>query len=394
MNIETSDGRPPDELGGSISHLAEVGQSLAAALAEPLDYPPLSRCTTPGDRVVLALDRDLPDAARIVAEVVDVLVQSGVSLDGITVLRPQAAGDGPLNDPRQMLPAAARRHVALTVHDPTDRRQLAYLAADESGEAILLSRALHDADVVLPIGCLRGQGAAGYFGVHGTIYPTYSDEKTQRRFRCPSSLDPKGNHRRELIAQADRVAWLLGASFSIQLLPAGGGRIARVMAGRSDSVARQGEELYSAAWNHPSSPRGELVVAAIEGGAEEQSWDNFGRALQTAEHFVAADGAIAVCCELAASPGAAMRHLAQAESAAAALKHIGHHRAADTLPATLLGVALRRHKVYLLSRLDPATVEQWDVVPLQNTEELSRLARRYASCTLLSNAPYVNPRDY
>jgi nickel-dependent lactate racemase len=392
VDIETAAGWPPESLEIAPPEEIDVGRSLSSALAEPLDFPPLAQCTMPGDRVVLALDRGLPDAARIVAEVVESLEQAGVGIDGITVLRPQSAREADDEDPRRLLPLS-RRHVALATHDPADRRQLAYLAADEAGEAILVNRALHDADVVLTIGCLRAEAAAGYFGVHGTLYPTFSDEKTQRRFRCASSLESDGQRRGELTAQADNVAWLLGAIFSIQLLPAGGGRTARVLAGRSDSVARRGRELYAAAWDRRATQRGELVVAAIEGDAVEQSWDNFGRALQAAEHFVAADGAIAVCCELADEPGPALRHLALADSPSAALKHIGHHRPVDALTAVLLAHALRRHKVYLLSRLDPATVEQWDVIPLQDAGELGRLARRHPTCTLLPNAPYIHPRD-
>ena len=36
---------------------------------------------------------------------------------------------------------------------------------------------------MLPVGCLRGEQSAGYFGIHGAIYPTFSDAKTLQRFR-------------------------------------------------------------------------------------------------------------------------------------------------------------------------------------------------------------------
>ena len=58
-----------------------------AALAEPLDYPPLSQSTTPGDRVVLALDRGLPEAAAVTAAVVRALADAGVELDGVSILQ-------------------------------------------------------------------------------------------------------------------------------------------------------------------------------------------------------------------------------------------------------------------------------------------------------------------
>ena len=36
--------------------------------------------------------------------------------------------------------------------------------------------------MVLPIGCLRADATAGYFGIHGCLYPAFSDTKTLQRF--------------------------------------------------------------------------------------------------------------------------------------------------------------------------------------------------------------------
>ena len=94
--------------------------------------------------------------------------------------------DAGAENPCRLLPAPLRKRITLLTHDPADRRQLAYLAANEAGEAILVNRALHDADVVLPVGCLRADEAAGYFGIHGALFPAFSDAKTLQRFRGPA----------------------------------------------------------------------------------------------------------------------------------------------------------------------------------------------------------------
>ena len=117
---------------------------------------------------------------------------AGVDPDGITVLRSPSDRDAGAEDPCRLLAATLRERIALVTHDPADRRQLAYLAASESGEAILLNRALHEADVVLSVGCLHGDQSAGYFGIHGAIYPTFSDAKTLQRFRGLGSLNGRG----------------------------------------------------------------------------------------------------------------------------------------------------------------------------------------------------------
>ncbi len=44
--------------------------AVAAALEQPLEYPPLAKTATPGDRVVLALDYGVPQAAGVAAAVI------------------------------------------------------------------------------------------------------------------------------------------------------------------------------------------------------------------------------------------------------------------------------------------------------------------------------------
>ena len=58
--------------------LDDVERAVAAALNEPLAYPALSRCTTPSDRVVLALDHGIPQAAQVTAAVVQSLLDAQV----------------------------------------------------------------------------------------------------------------------------------------------------------------------------------------------------------------------------------------------------------------------------------------------------------------------------
>jgi nickel-dependent lactate racemase len=394
IELESAEGTTSDELGVPRGQpLADLGTAAAAALGAPLNYPTLARCMTPGDRVAVALDRGVPQAAQVTAAVVDVLIRAGVDPDGITVLQCPADRDAGVGDPRRLLTSPVRERVARLIHDPDDRKGLAYLAADKAGEAILINRALHEADVVLPVGCLRGEQSAGYFGIHGAIYPTFSDTKTLQRFRGFAALNGRGTRRRELTADVEHVAWLLGITFTVQIVPAAGEQVLHVLAGESEAVRRRGEALRHAAWDWPVTRQAELVVAAIEGGPGQQTWENLGRALQVAGSFVEDDGAIAVCCDLSVSPGPAMQRLSCESSREAALRHVGKERPADALVAAQLAYALDRNRVYLLSRLDAAVVEELEMIPIDGPEELARLVRRHPSCILLSNAPNVTAME-
>ena len=390
LKLELANGGVPAEFGTPVGQpLADPAAAVAAAVVAPLEYPPLALSTTPGDKIVLTPDCSLPHVAQLTATVIQQLIAAGVEPDGITVLRPQPEGDPAAADPLAAIGAELRERIGLLSHDPNDRRQLAYLAANEAGEPILVNRALHEADLVLPIAELRDERSAGYFGIHGAIFPTFSDVKTQHRFRAFASLNAGGGHKRALIEEADHAAWLLGVNFTIQLLPAAGDGVLHVLAGESEAVRRRGRELYRDAWAATAPSRAALVVAGIEGGPGQQTWENLGRALQAAEALVEEDGAIAVCCEVGGRLGPAMQRLSAAESPEAGLRHVAKDRPADALPAAQLVHALQRDKVYLLSRLEPTVVEDLDIVPIANTEELVRLAQRYPSCILLSNAAYA-----
>jgi lactate racemase len=372
--------------------LADPAAALAAMLAAPMDYPALAASIAPGDKVALALEHGVPQVERLTAAIVPTLIDAGVAPGDITVL--QSPADRDAGDPRRLIASPLREQITLVIHDPTDRRQLAYLAANEAGDAVLVNRALHDADVVLPVGCLRGRRAPGYFGIHGSIFPAFSDAKTMQRFRTRGALNGRSIRRRELIAEVDHVAWLLGVCFTIQLVPAGGDRVLHVLAGESEAVRRQGDELYNAAWSCPIAEPASLVVATIEGEAGQQTWENVGRALQVAGQFVEGDGAIAVCCDLATPPGPAMQHLAASESREEALRQVGKERPVDALPAAQLAHALDCSRVYLLSRLEASAVEELDMIPVADADELVRLVHQHESCILLANAPYVTAIEH
>ncbi|MEI8372531.1 MAG: lactate racemase domain-containing protein [Planctomycetota bacterium] len=372
--------------------LADPAAMVAAALEQPLEYPPLAQTTTPGDRVVVALGSGLPQVAQIVAAVVQSLMASGVAPDGITILQNEA--DAPssvdpqpasVENPLRLIPSPAAERIRLLTHDPTNRRNLAYLAASEGGEPILLNRLLTDADVVLPVGCMQREHSAGYFGIHSILYPEYSDQHTQARFR-KHDRHAGNEHHRELQQEVNHVAWLLGVNFSLQVVPAAGDGILHALAGQSDVVQRQCRELYRAAWKRSVAQRAKLVVAAIEGDERQQTWENLGHVLESAARVVEEDGAIAVCCHLAAAPGPALQRLIGGPSREEAMRHIRRDNSRDALPALQLARVLETNRIYLLSRLDPGLVEDLEMIPLAGPEELMRLAQRNNSCLVLANA--------
>jgi nickel-dependent lactate racemase len=367
--------------------VADLDAAMTAALAAPLNYPPLAASTAPGDTVVVALEQGLPQASQIAAAVVRSLERSGVGADGIKVLHSHDDSSSGLGDLSPWLPQEIAERVTILAHDPASRENLAYLAATEAGEPIVLARAITDADVVLPVGCFSNRRGTLYHGIHGAIYPNFSDTETLARFRSPKLVGPAGVPlRKALLKTCNDVGWLLGVTLTIQIVPGPGDTVLDVLAGEVGAVRQRGKELYEAAWGRTVPSRASLVVASLEGGDAQQTWMNVGEALAAAAGLVEEGGAIALCCDLEAAPGPAIRCLARARSKDSALRRIQKERPADVLAATQLSETLKRASVYLLSRLDEGLVEDLEIAPLSEPAEVARLAKQHSSCIVLANA--------
>jgi nickel-dependent lactate racemase len=370
--------------------LSDLPAAVSAALAAPMDFPSLRQTVVSGDRVAIALQSEVPQAAVIVAALVSILLEAGVDSADICIVHAGADENDTESALRRELPEAVRDSIEIVRHDPTHRDALSYLAANHDGEPIYVNRRLVDADVVLPIGSIRLPGTPGYFGVSATLYPTFSDATTIDRFRA-TDADPEAGeigHRRQ---EAEEVSWLLGVLLIIQVVPAAAGQVLHIVAGIAEAVERGGVELCKAAWDFEVPRRAELVVAAIEGPADQQTWENVGRAIAAASRAVLDDGAIALCTDLAALPGPALSCLAQARDPADAGRQIRRQHSADAAATHELAAALSRGRVYLLSRLDESIVEDLGIAPVGAAADIARLVQRQHSCILLGNAQFAQP---
>jgi nickel-dependent lactate racemase len=370
--------------------IVDVASAVDAALAEPLNYPPLARATVPGDRIVLALEHSVPQATGLVAAIAGYLVEYGTAADHISVLStPEAAASE--GDPRELLPEAWRREVSVEVHAPEVKASLSLLGTSHQGKPVYLNRTMLDADLVVPIGCLRREATIGYHGQYGGLFPSFADAKTRERFRKFSG--PKTTRERAVKerTEIDEIGWLLGTQFTVQVLPGGGDRLLGVLAGEIPQVFREGEAAYLAAWTCHVPRRASLVIASLSGGAAQQTWENVARALWAASRVSAEGGAIALCTELVCEPGDAVRCLSDADDLSLALRRIAREALPDARIAAQVARALEQGKVYLLSRLDETLVEELGMAPIDDPGDLGRLARQHESCILLANAQYALP---
>lgn len=361
--------------------LSDPIAAVEAALADPLSFPPLVHATVPGDRIAIALDRGVPLGSAAVAGVVRTLLQGHARPGDIRVI---VADERDLVvPPTGLLPAEIREAISVTVHDPHRAEGLAYLAASRDGKPIYFNRAIDEADVVLPIGQLRLDSAWGYVGVHGCLYPRFSDAATQQRFRKSESEWARLQRvRRE---EAEEAAWLLGVQFTVQLTPGPGNTLLNVLAGDAHAVAEQGRRMCEGAWLHRPARRANLVVAAIDGGPSEQTWENFSRALRVASEAVCDGGAIVLCTRIQVADDVEPADTASGQCDSVGIESLSARRVATKL----LDQTRERAQVFLLSDLNGDLVEDLGLGHVSNPEEVTRLSRRFSSCILLGKAQHA-----
>jgi len=356
-------------------------QAIESALESPLDYPPLRQMVVPGDRVVIALDPTISDWERVIATLAIPLEKSGIEAGSLTVLSP-ARGPAPSEGP---LPGNS----SLVVHDPTDRRQLAYLATTKQGRRIYLNRLLADADLIVPVGRLGYDPILGYGGPWSVLFPGLSDRETIQTYRGglrDEDEDMPRTRARAGLDESFEVSWLLGTPFHVGLVPGVSGP-AEVVAGRDTSVRERGIEALERLWTYRADSRAELVVVGIGRPGAATTFETLAEGLATASRLVQHGGKIIVLSRASGEVGPSLRCLIDSDDpkrGAAALR--GHEADADFLVAWRLAKALAWADVFLLSGLDRELAEELSLIPLEQPEQARRLVARSGSCSFVSQA--------
>lgn len=363
--------------------LTDIVAGTQAALSEPVEFPPLSQIVLPDDTVVIVLQSGLPCAAELVAGAIHAVMDAGVPAELIRILRDPA--DAGVTD-RQLLRCLDANLVArLTIvwHDASDREKLSFLGASKEDNAIYVSREICDAGFVLPIGYHGAQR-----GIHLSWFPAFADAESQQRFYEAMASHSEEQIARQL-AECEEVGWMTGIQFVLQMVPGRNAQAMHVVAGLPQAVWQKCQERHASAWTIAVPQPVRLAIAGIGGGAEQQTWENVSSTVERLLDAVEVDGAIAICSQLKAKPGPAMRRLAGAdgfEMAELAIEKMGTR---DALAASRLNRALQRVRVYLLSDLREADVEDLGVAYVADIKEISKLASQFESQLVVENAQHI-----
>ncbi|MEM9586572.1 MAG: hypothetical protein AAGA03_04770 [Planctomycetota bacterium] len=414
----------------------DARDSARRSLTQPLGFPSIDQALVPGDRVALAIDPSLPDLVPVVSGLIDAF--QGCQLAGIDLVVWDEADESTLS---HLEASFGDRHTIIR-HRCDDREALRFVAADDDGEPLLMCRALVDAEFAVPVVARRsldrmlGRHLAG-------VFPMLADSATRTRFRhamgkagqamqlasedatrsaSGDSEDSLANEPPSIaideegcdldgfrqLARTPSVDWLLGVQVMVTVVSDSDGHAAAVQAGTLDEIAKAAGPLRLGQDEFP--PQTEMLVASLDGAADQQTWINVARAARAASRYVLPDGLIVVWSDIAVPPSRALIRMGQAVTDELESLDVtdplevpddrrgSRSEGEASLPrwnesleaARVLSDVLQQHRVLIRSRLPQETIELIGMGVIDDEASLHRLTRGFASCGVLRAAQFAD----
>lgn len=364
---------------------ADVAAAARAALATPLDFPPLRRSLTPDDHVVVTVREETSHVAQLLTAALEVLREADVQMTNVTLLFPPR-GQGVAAPAWVAELTAQYLGLNVEIHNPADRNHLSYLASTKAGRRVYLNRSLVDADQLIVVGHFCYDPMLGYGGGLGDLFPALSDDATRAEFGAKLSEAVPGAKARPVWHEINEIGWLLGMPFLLQVVEGQGDDVVQVLAGLAEPVMREGQRLLDQQWRVTVDQAPELVVATITGDPERQRFEDVTTALATAARIVRLGGRIVVLCRVGGDLGPSIPHFRQAETPAQALAAVRLQKLPDAINAWQLATAAQHAQLYLLSNIPQDVAEELFVTPLDHANQVQRLISEAASVVVLPDA--------
>jgi len=361
--------------------LSDPIEAVRQALETPFQFPALRQALTPDDRIALVVDEQLPNLPGLLVPVLEHLISAGLRPEAISLLCPPSASGQPW---LQELPEAFEE-VRLEVHNPADRRSLAFLTTNRLGRRLYMNRTLVDADQIVVLTGRRYDPLLGHGGAEGALFPAFADEETRQDILSRLSLEPPGAAPWPIRVEAVETAWLLGLPFYVQLIAGSGDHLAHVVAGTADA-SREGQRLLDLRWRQTVPEPADLVIAAMSGDPERQGFADLAAALACAARVVQPDGIVVLLTQAAPELGAAGDLLRREDDPRQVMERLFREPSLELLPALQWVRAAAQARLFLLSELADDTVEELFATPLSHGGQVQRLLNAGGSCLVIDDA--------
>lgn len=349
---------------------------VAEALTKPADVPPLGAHAVSGDRVVLAVSGEPPQASAAIDAVTRSLVTAGIGSDSISVLH---AGSAP----------AEPGFIAFRCDEAA---ATSYLAADDEGQPLHLARMIVDADLVVTIGEWSFDASLGGRSLQGELWPAFG------RPDCQTALarDLVRRGRGALSGWLENLralTWQLGVMTCLRLVAGQAGSLAAAAFGTSNAAALAARRA-AAGWAPVVASPASLAICSLT--PPSTGFDTVVRAVAAAARITRPDGTICISAAGLSPPGPVLTRWRQGAPLVPLLREARKTDdpalIADAVVTRLLASSLGDRRLILLSPLDEQLVEDLEFGHAGSPEAIARLAGRADRVAVLREADRMLPR--
>jgi nickel-dependent lactate racemase len=360
-----------------------IGELIAKAFDEPIDFPPLPLALIDDDHIAIAIEDGVPDANTIACAAVRYLVEHGTRQEMITVVLGtdnQDWRDRLIDE----LKSQELDGVKVVKHEPNHHDSHGYIAASASADPIYIQRDLVEAEVVLPIYCIRTPDSPSASDKYG-MSPSFADATTQHRWNL-AWLDDNVHHLHLQEKLSHEVGWLMGIQFAIAVVPASDGSVSEILGGNPDKVFQQASELLRPVGSSTLQEHS-LAVAFVEGDWTQQSWMNVARAAAHADMQLNSNGIIVVCSDIK-NLSAGISQLGSDESEEKLQRQLLSSDLEDAFAAAVLIAIKSKRSIYLMSQLRVNQVEGLGLAYLDSPLDIERLCREADSVCVMRSSQF------
>ena len=339
----------------------DLRQAIVDAFAAPIDYPAISEAIIPGDIVAIALQSNLPGAAKLLEAIIHPLQDFDIVI---------VAGADSVQQLKNVAIAEMSANAKLVVHDSSDETSLAMVGINAKAEPVYLNRALVEADVVIPVG-FPSENGAGEF--QDCIYPFFSGLADQAGFEAATELQ-----RPARVRLANN---LLGSFWSVRLVIGPGDEIHKVFVGETEKVSEAAKEASDEVWKVDLETESDLAIATIESQASAPTWQDFCSALRAADQATKQGCPIIICSDIESMPEKKIRQ-------ALTMAFETQPNSVSKLPPELHQISeiVRERTIFALSKLPQSKTEELGLGYIADASEFQRIVDQNPNGVLLRDA--------
>jgi lactate racemase len=279
------------------------------------------------------------------------------------------------------------------VHDPTEREQLAYLAAAADGTPIYLNRTVVDADLVVLCGRVGLDPVYGFAGGLANLMPGLAAPEGWRRYgeaiRRQTATEAPGAD--AVGEEMEEVAWLLGLQYAVLVLGDVSDRPIRIWSGEPHNVVQQ-STAFAEQWGASrTAGDADLVILGIDGGDAPGTLAEGLVAFGYARDLVRKGGRVVLVsqCPDGHGLGRWVQRLGQADLPAEVLGTLRDRYAPIDLALACLLTAAEQAQLLLLSDLDADEVEECFLTAITDASVVERLADEADRVVVIPHARYT-----